>query len=160
MPRAKNRQGRECKAEDCANWISEQAHASRLYCSDKCQMLQNSRNRDRRERYTSYGASIDDYDRLFMEQNGCCAICGTDNPGRRGVSRFAFDHDHETNKPRGLLCYLCNVGLGAFQDNPTALWAAIQYLDMHNSFTTIAINPNGSSDPEGIETPSGGKECS
>jgi hypothetical protein len=140
MPRRKDRAERQCKAEDCLLVIPAEAHALRLYCSNECMNRQNHRNVDRRSRYAAYGATLDDYDRLLMEQDGRCAICGSDSPGSRKVStRFAFDHDHATNRPRGLLCYLCNVGLGSFQDDITTLQNAIAYLTTHTP--GAAINP-------------------
>jgi hypothetical protein len=41
---------------------------------------------------------------LEMEQGGRCAVCGA-LPKTRALS---WDHDHETGKPRGLLCFRCN----------------------------------------------------
>ena len=56
-----------------------------------------------------YGITIEDYDRMYEEQGGRCAICRTDQPGGAG-ERFSVDHDHETGKVRGLLCNNCNTG--------------------------------------------------
>jgi len=62
------------------------------------------------------------------EQEGKCAICGTSfEECRYGV--LQADHKHTVPPiPRGLLCNLCNVGLGAFKDNPEFLEEAIKYL--------------------------------
>ena len=45
-------------------------------------------------------------DSLIIFQNNKCAICETifDNP-----KNIKADHDHTTNKPRGLLCHKCNI---------------------------------------------------
>ena len=74
-----------------------------------------------------YGITLDDYHRLLDDQNGCCAICGTDTPGGR-YSTFNVDHCHSTGKVRGLLCFACNSALGKFQDNPVLLETAKQYI--------------------------------
>ena len=66
----------------------------------------------------------DEYDRLFAQQNGCCAICHSSAEGRRLV----VDHDHKTGKIRGLLCLGCNVGIGHLRDDVTILESAINYL--------------------------------
>lgn len=73
-----------------------------------------------------FGITVEDYDMILLTQKGCCAICGTDNPGGRG--RFHVDHNHETGRVRGLLCHYCNVSLGGFKDSPAILARAIEYL--------------------------------
>jgi hypothetical protein len=61
-----------------------------------------------------YGITIADYDRMFDEQNGLCAVCGSDKALGRG-RRFHVDHDHITGKVRGLLCHLCNTAIGRIE---------------------------------------------
>lgn len=74
-------------------------------------------------------STVEEYDRKFAEQNGLCAICGKPEPvvGRR----LSNDHDHDTGENRGLLCSLCNPGLGLFKDDPNLLLNAIAYLAKH-----------------------------
>jgi hypothetical protein len=77
-----------------------------------------------------YGITLDEYNVLLDSQNGKCAICGIDKP--MGVGCFHVDHDHITNKVRGLLCQKCNMGIGALQDSPTILRKAAEYLESRN----------------------------
>ena len=78
-----------------------------------------------------YGITSADYDRMLTEQNGRCAICGTDQPiGNRKY--FSVDHNHETGKVRGLLCNPCNKALGLLQDSATVIRKAADYLDLHS----------------------------
>ncbi|MDQ1374746.1 MAG: hypothetical protein QOJ09_2084 [Actinomycetota bacterium] len=72
-----------------------------------------------------YGMTLGDYDRLLEQQGGGCAICG--RPPREDMS-LHVDHDHETGRVRGLLCFPCNNTLGDFEDDPTRLYAAADYL--------------------------------
>jgi hypothetical protein len=72
------------------------------------------------------------YDEMLEAQGGCCALCGSDFPGGRG--RFVVDHCHDTGRIRGLLCNLCNVGLGALRDSPQLLQKAIHYLGENHGF--------------------------
>jgi hypothetical protein len=42
-----------------------------------------------------------------------------------------IDHCHITGKIRGLLCHLCNRGIGLFRERSDLLQAAIKYLESH-----------------------------
>ena len=42
--------------------------------------------------------------------------------------KLEIDHNHITGKIRGLLCGLCNKGLGLFRDNSGLLERAMNYL--------------------------------
>lgn len=71
-----------------------------------------------------YGISLELYKAINKEQNGVCAICFNAPENKR----LAVDHDHQTNKVRGLLCYSCNTALGLMKDNFTLFENAIKYL--------------------------------
>lgn len=92
-------------------------------------------NRYRRSAYMKqkYGLTIEEYWSLYRRQNERCAICGVhgDDAGQHTVQQLPLhvDHDHETGAVRGLLCRLCNMGLGSFRDSREALLAALDYLD-------------------------------
>ena len=74
-----------------------------------------------------YGITLEDYNILLANQNGCCAICGTVKNGKR--MNFVIDHNHETGKVRGLLCTQCNAGIGNFKENLLSLSKAAEYLE-------------------------------
>ena len=80
----------------------------------------------------TFGISRDDFDAMYSEQNGCCAICQTPEPSGR-YDTFNVDHDHDTGKVRGLLCRKCNMSLGGFGDNISTLQKAIDYLKSHET---------------------------
>jgi hypothetical protein len=63
---------------------------------------------------------------LLDAQNGGCAICGYRFGQKKGDMKV--DHNHQTGKVRGLLCDLCNRGLGMFRDNQNNLTKAVSYL--------------------------------
>jgi hypothetical protein len=71
-----------------------------------------------------YGLATADYDRMFADQNGVCAICGHSPNGRK----LDVDHDHLTDRIRGLLCSSCNIMLGGANDSQDTLAKAIEYL--------------------------------
>lgn len=70
-----------------------------------------------------YGITIEEYDLMFEFQNGRCKICGTEENGNK---RFSVDHDHETGKVRGLLCYRCNTNLGWFENNKNGVFIYLE----------------------------------
>jgi hypothetical protein len=59
---------------------------------------------------------------MLAEQGGFCAIC-------KEAPAEHVDHDHETERVRGLLCFNCNGALGQFRDRRDLMLAAIAYLD-------------------------------
>lgn len=77
---------------------------------------------------SKYGLTVEQYDAMLAAQGGVCAICVysplTGKP-------LHVDHDHRTNKVRGLLCGNCNTALGMFEDDPETLTSAIAYLKEH-----------------------------
>lgn len=79
------------------------------------------------------GATLEQYDELFAQQNGKCLIC---NEPPKGTSRITqnlhVDHDHLTGKIRGLLCNRCNRGIGFFEDKADLLESAYKYLKESN----------------------------
>lgn len=78
-----------------------------------------------------YGLAPNDYKDMLAKQNGCCAICKTDNPGSFNNKYFHVDHCHTTGKVRSLLCNTCNLGIGHLNDNPALLRTAALYLEQH-----------------------------
>lgn len=77
-----------------------------------------------------YGITVEDYNKMFQEQDGKCAICHKDQLEFR--IRFSVDHNHKTGKVRGLLCHNCNRALGWFYDDIETLQSAIEYLQGDN----------------------------
>lgn len=77
-----------------------------------------------------FGITRQQYDELLASQDGCCAICHTDNPSGIDPRRkmFCVDHDHETGKIRGLLCINCNRALGLLGDNEEVVARALRYM--------------------------------
>jgi len=70
-----------------------------------------------------YGIGLEDYKKLYNEQEGKCKIC------QEYFDILDVDHCHTSNKIRGLLCSTCNSGLGMFKDNIELLKIAIKYLE-------------------------------
>ena len=71
-----------------------------------------------------YGIEPQEYLNI-MDAAQNCEIC---NISKENV-RLVFDHDHKTNKFRGILCDACNTGIGFLKDNIEILLSAIKYLE-------------------------------
>ena len=76
----------------------------------------------------NYGITIAEYNEIYKNQNGCCAICKKHQAEL--IKVLHVDHDHKNQKIRGLLCYKCNVGLGSYNDDVELLLKAIEYLKL------------------------------
>lgn|SRR5574341_537009 len=100
-----------------------------LYRHEYRQKYLGNRNSDLKR---EYGIDLNEYERLFRNQNGACAICGKSEveQGRHGkILNLAVDHDHHNQKIRGLLCAKCNRAIGLFQHNSEYLLNASNYLE-------------------------------
>ena len=79
-----------------------------------------------------YGVTLEQYDQIFENQNGVCAICGEPETAvfKRGCGtvRLSVDHDHETGKVRSLLCNRCNLLLGRVEGNQELIVKMQEYL--------------------------------
>lgn len=125
--RVKNaRFGREAAQRYRQRNVEKVAQAQATWRSNNREYARELRLRDR------FKISTVEYQRLLMQQGGVCAICALpESTGARNGRKpdsLAVDHCHVTKRIRGLLCRLCNSGLGFFRDDPTRLRAAILYL--------------------------------
>lgn len=99
---------------------------------EKCRKMQKryqAKHREERRGWRmkyNYGLPLEDYNRMFAKQNGCCKICGKHQSGFK--KRLFVDHDHKTGRIRGLLCFKCNAGIGNFDDDAVRMSDAIKYL--------------------------------
>ena len=133
---------RSMRTKDNKKWDHGNTNLS-TYCRD-CQ--QNRQKKYKAERpwwhnyvtwshkiKANYGITVDDYCRMWLEQNGVCKICKGwykgKTSGANECSVFCVDHCHDTNVVRGLLCSDCNTCLGSFKDDIEKLKEAIRYLE-------------------------------
>lgn len=115
-------------------------HRARVLARRKKRRRENPRYREKeieqshRARLKRRGLTESQYKKLFDEQNGFCAICRQPEISIRmgRIRNLAIDHNHTTDKVRGLLCNRCNRGLGYFLDRSALLEAAVSYLKLEN----------------------------
>ncbi len=86
------------------------------------------KQRDSQLKYR-YNITLEQYDKMFEEQNGVCVICEQPNIANR---RLCVDHNHATGKVRKLLCNKCNNVLALADENIDILLKAINYLRKYN----------------------------
>ena len=103
------------------------ADGATSYCRP-CHNAVSKANRERKHGSTReyhlrqrYGIGQAEVDAMLAEQGGLCAACRTDEPKH-------VDHDHETGRVRGMLCFLCNQALGNVRDEVKRLRGLIRYL--------------------------------
>ena len=107
---------RECRSCSQERPLSDY-EPTRLVCRD-CRSLQ--------KKLQKFSISEADYNKLFEQQNGRCAICNTHQCSTGKA--LAIDHDHKTGKVRGLLCMPCNTAIGKLNDDPILVQRAADYL--------------------------------
>ncbi len=79
-----------------------------------------------------YGIDLELFEFILQEQGNCCRICKrkeSEVPFNNGQP-WQVDHNHSTNKFRGIICTECNLGLGKFKDNAATLISAATYLSL------------------------------
>lgn len=70
----------------------------------------------------TYGIEFSDFKQMVEDRESKCDICHTQ-------TKLVLDHDHTTNKIRGLLCSKCNRALGALGDTPESIQLVLAYLE-------------------------------
>jgi len=80
------------------------------------------KNREKHLKH-KYGITFEDYMQMVEKQDGRCSCCSTPD------TNLLVDHNHDTDKVRGLLCIMCNSMLGYAIDNPKRLQLGIDYLE-------------------------------
>jgi hypothetical protein len=73
----------------------------------------------RNNRLRRFGLEPEDLDKMLIEQDYKCLICGRGPLQREGRGAFSahIDHCHSCGKVRGLLCKRCNTLLGMIESN-------------------------------------------
>lgn len=92
-----------------------------------CKACSTTKRNSKKHNLKKFGISIEEYNQMFNEQEGKCAIC--DKHQSEEYRALNVDHNHTTGQIRGLLCNNCNTGLGRFFDNVDSLQKAIHYLE-------------------------------
>jgi len=78
-----------------------------------------------------YGITLEQYEQMFAQQGGVCAICKRPETSviKGSLIQLSVDHHHTEGRVRGLLCFRCNALIGTMADDPALIRAAADYLD-------------------------------
>lgn len=77
-----------------------------------------------------YGITIEEYNKLLLDQQDKCKICGVHKNDLN--INLVIDHSHVDGSIRGLLCGKCNSILGFANDDIKIFEKAIEYLSKTN----------------------------
>jgi hypothetical protein len=84
-----------------------------------------SPEQEQRRRFRRYAITPEEVQALLIVQQRACAICVRPFV----ATEYHVDHCHDSGEVRGLLCSVCNSGLGLLGDDASRLRAGIRYLD-------------------------------
>jgi len=127
------------------NWKAEnavsQAEYQKAYMADYQMKPDVQYKTWERNLRRNYRMTPDDFNKLWKDQDGKCAICQVDmQPRGRKLDAAAVDHNHATGEVRGLLCRACNHGIGCLKDNPDVLKSASEYLIKNGHYSGLKRN--------------------
>lgn len=80
-----------------------------------------------------YGITTADYNRMMLEQGGCCAMCGEALKKRK--RNYPVDHDHSKGGPesvRGIVHDQCNRIIALLENEPEKMAKAQEFLSRHS----------------------------
>lgn len=122
----------KCRCEICVQARKEYFDAwraknpeSRIKDAAKKKSKYDTKKESISRRKRIYDLDDSSYQEMLTSQNNSCAICN-----KQFIDSLPqIDHCHKTGKIRGILCLLCNTGIGKLQDDPTLLLKAVDYLE-------------------------------
>lgn len=116
-------------------YYRKNAEKRRQYALDYRKSL-SPEERHRRERQnkliTKYRIRPEWYEQTLAAQNNACAICLSPFAGQHSNRNYEdIDHDHRTQKVRGILCRGCNMAIHKMDKDIAWAEKAVAYLKAH-----------------------------
>jgi hypothetical protein len=138
----RNEEARKNLAENPEAREKERLRGKEKYLRSKenhktiCKTYYNEHLPERKNLYLkkTYGITLEDKNIMRDSQENKCLICKKEFVDDKSAY---VDHCHTTKKVRGLLCLLCNSGLGYFKDSIENMESAIHYLKLSSLSTTL-----------------------
>ena len=109
----KSRPKKQKEEKFCKNCGAKIIRNKNTFCSYECY----SNYEKTHNYYKGMDITIADLDK-YRESHKVCEICGREETMSINGNKcnLAVDHDHNTNKFRGLLCYSCNTKLSWYEN--------------------------------------------
>lgn len=106
---------------------TEKGKAAKKRCNKRYLQTENGKMAKRKwqEKY-KYGLTSEQRQNMYVEQNGCCVICGQPV----SYEKIYVDHNHKTGKVRSLLCNRCNIFVGFVEGTPELINPILKYLEI------------------------------
>lgn len=124
----KSKDGKSYRCKTC-DYSAQKKYKKERY-------LEFREGRRKIQRKHRYGLTEEQFVEMLEGQQGLCACCGKileDGWTRQHKhNKLVVDHDHQTGFVRGLICTMCNKGLGLLGDSVEGLEKAIKYLRKSN----------------------------
>ena len=132
MPYADPDVSREYHTRKSAEWAKNHPEKRERIRKKHCQTLKHKISK-RKCVLKSKGWTPESYAAALVTQEYRCAVCLVlfDLRLKQGKGAACADHDHHTNKSRGILCSNCNLLLGHAIDSEEILLKAAAYLRKH-----------------------------
>lgn len=86
----------------------------------------NSLNRKSYSLFVRYGITLEDKEKIYLSQNGICALC--EKPLPEDFKVACIDHNHQTDKIRGLVHRICNFIIASEENDPGMYEKVVKYL--------------------------------
>jgi hypothetical protein len=81
---------------------------------------------------TNFDITEEFAEELYERSTQTCECCGVEYNSETHKKRFAVDHNHATNKIRGILCHPCNTSLGLLKEDLNRLKLLANYIETHS----------------------------
>src|SRR3990167_3995690 len=122
----KSKDSRQYRCKECSKTLTQAATKNWKINKPDAASKSNIRTKIK----TKYGLTLEELTELLNLQGGCCEICKAplSFEATSKLDKPHVDHDHITGIVRGILCLLCNTGLGMFGDSTELLNKAGDYI--------------------------------
>ena len=144
MPKGYPGTSAECSIDGC--YAKSRAHGLCKIHNGRRHDVYRKDERRNRLYQLKYKITLEEYNQMFVEQNGCCKICSKHQSECK--YKLSVDHDHKCcpiseiscgKCIRGLLCNLCNTTVGRFERNPEILNKTVEYIKENNYGKSIKL---------------------